>query len=683
MHDLPLLRDLVILVAVAIPVVVLAYRMRVPTIVGFLVTGIAIGPTALGLVRETESVAALAEIGVVLLLFAVGLELSLSRIVRMGKVILRAGTMQMAGTMAVVFLLALAAGVPWRTGTLFGALFALSSTAVILKVYADRGELDSAQGRMVVAILLFQDLCVVPLMLFLPLLAGSGGSLVAVGRDIVVAIGVAATLLVVGRYAVPRLLERIVAMRNQEIFTLVVVAIGLGAAYLTASFGLSLALGSFLAGLIISESEYGLQALSDILPFRDAFSGIFFISVGMLLDLRYVADHAALVVSLAVGVIVVKTLISWGVVRAVRRSLRVGFIAGVGLAQVGEFSFILASSAAALGVLDGEGYQLFLGASILTMLAAPFAVSFAPDLADRVVRPRPVATMEFATREAKAVQPLRDHVIIVGFGLNGRNLARALRSAGISYVILESNGQSVRQARLRRESIIFGDGTRGELLDRVGVTRARVVVFAIASVADERRGVAVARHLNPAVHIVTRTRYVAEIEELQKLGADEVVPEEFETSLEIFARVLRRYDVPVARIREAADEARRDHYDLLRDRGARQAPIDEVLSRVGARLDLEVVVARAGAEAIGQSAIALRLRSRTGAVAAAVIRDGKPVFLPTGSIVVEDGDEVVLVGEPRALAEATQLYRPATRMMTAAHPVPAPAVPSEIPDVAL
>ena len=250
----------------------------------------------------------------------------------------------------------------------------------------------------------------------------------------------------------------------------------------------------------------------------------------------------------------------------------------------------------------------------------------------------------------------------------------------ISYVILESNGQSVRQARLRRESIIFGDGTRGELLDRVGVTRARVVVFAIASVADERRGVAVARHLNPAIHIVTRTRYVAEIEELQKLGADEVVPEEFETSLEIFARVLRRYDVPVARIREAADEARRDHYDLLRDRGARQAPIDEVLSRVGARLDLEVVVARAGAEAIGQNAIALRVRSRTGAVVAAVLRDGKPVLLPTGSIVVEDGDEVVLVGEPRALAEATQLYRPATRTMTAAHPVPGAVVASETLD---
>jgi monovalent cation:H+ antiporter-2, CPA2 family len=673
MHEIPLLRDLVILVAIAIPVVVLAHRLRIPTIVGFLVSGIAIGPTALGLVRDTESVASLAEIGVVLLLFAVGLELSLSRIVRMGHLVLRGGAMQVLGTIAAVATIALLLGADWRQGVLFGGLIALSSTAIILKVFADRGELDAAHGRVVIAILLFQDLCVVPLMLLLPLLSGTGGDIGGVLRGILIAVVVTTSLLIVGRLAVPRILSRIVEMRNQEIFTLVVVAIGLGAAYITASFGMSLALGAFLAGLIISESEFGLQALSDVLPFKDTFSGIFFISVGMLLDVRYVATHALTVLAVAAGVLVLKSVIGWGVVRLVRRSSRVGIVAGISLAQVGEFSFILASSAVTLGVLSSDGYQLFLGSAILTMLAAPFAVAAAPVIADRILHHRSMPTMEFATREARAIKPVTDHVIIVGYGLNGRNLARALKSAGIPYVVLESNGQVVRRAKLDREPIIFGDGTRAEVLDRVGIHRARIVVFVIASISDERRAVVVARHLNPSVHIVTRTRYVAEIEELQKLGANEVVPEEFETSLEIFARVLRKYDIPASRIREAAEEARSSHYELLRERGASHAPMDEVLSRLGARLDLEVIVIREGAEAIGMTTAELQLRTRTGAVITGVIRNGEPFFSTNVPITFQAGDEVVIVGDPRALSEAALLFRPLTRAMTAVHPVESPA----------
>ncbi|HEX4935022.1 MAG TPA: cation:proton antiporter, partial [Gemmatimonadaceae bacterium] len=577
---------------------------------------------------------------------------------------------QVAGTIAVFALLGRAIGTPLPQAVFAAALVAFSSTAIILKVYADRGELEAPFARVVVAILLFQDLCVVPLMLFLPLLGGEGADVANIGRSVGVAIVVTTLLLVVGRWAVPRALARIAEMRNQEIFTLVVVAIGLGAAFVTSSFGLSLALGSFLAGLIIAESEYGLQALSDVLPFRDTFSGIFFISVGMLLDVRYVAANAILVLGVAAGIVLLKTLIGWLVVRIVRRSSRVGLVAGIGLAQVGEFSFILASSAVALGIMGEAHYQLFLGASVITMLVAPFAVSAAPDIADRVFTLRALPTMEFATREVRAAAPLTDHVIIVGYGLNGKNLARALRRARIPYVILDSNGALVRQARLAREPIFFGDGTRAEVLDRVGLKRARVIVFAIASVGDERRGVVVARHHNPGIHIVTRTRSVSEIPELQRLGANEVVPEEFETSLEIFARVLRRFGVSPARIREVAEETRQRHYEALRERGAHVAPVDEVLSREGARLGLEVVVARHGAEAIGHTVRDLKLRTRTGAIAAAVLRHGEGVFQPTREIVFEDGDEVVLVGDPRALAEATPLFRPMTRVFTAVHAIP-------------
>ncbi len=580
MHDVPLLRDLVILVMVAVPVVLLAHRFRIPSLVGFLLAGVAIGPSALGLVSHPDSVNSLAEVGAVLLLFAIGLELSLSQVVRLGGMVLRGGAAQVIITIAVFGAVSLAVAATPPRALLFGMLVALSSTAIILKVYADRGELDSAHGRVVIAILLFQDLCVVPFMLLLPVMAGTSSGALAALRTIVVSLLVAGGMVVLGRMIVPRILRRIAIMRNNEVFTLAVLAIALGAAYITNAFGLSLALGAFLAGLIIAESEYGLQAVSDVLPFRDTFSGIFFTSVGMLLDVRFFASNALMIIAFAISIVLVKTLINFLVIRSVRRSQRGGLIAGMALAQVGEFSFVLASSAVALHLFTAGDYQVFLGAAILTMLAAPFIVNAAPMITDWAFQFRALPTMEFATREVRALKPLEDHVIIVGYGLNGRNVARALRRAGIAYAVLESNGQIVRQARLDREPVFFGDGTRGEVLDRVGIKRARVVVFCIASLGDERRAVSVARHLHQRVHIVCRTRYVSEIAELQRLGADEVVPEEFETSLEIFARVLRTYDVPDDRIRATAEAARRDHYEMLRARGASNRPIDELIGRL-------------------------------------------------------------------------------------------------------
>lgn len=657
MENIPLLRDLVVLVAVAIPVVIVAHRLRVPTLVGFLITGMVIGPHALGFVREVESVNELAEIGSVMLLFAVGLELSMSRIVRMGRYVLQGGAIQVLGTVGIVAIVALIARQPLNHAILWGALVALSSTAIILKVYADRGELDSPYGRVVIAILLFQDLCLVPLMVLLPMLAGREQGVFAVLRAVGVTVAVTGGIILGGRFVVPRLLERVINLRNQEIFTLCVLAIGLSAAFLTSRFGLSLALGAFLAGLMVSESEYGLQALSDVLPFRDTFSGIFFTSVGMLLNIGFFWTHLPIVVAVALGVIIVKALVGYGVVRFVRRSARVGIIASLGLAQIGEFSFVLAGVAAGLGLMAPTEYQVFLGAAILTMLSAPFLVEAAPSVAEWLLRNRAQPTGEWATREVRAAKPLTDHVIIVGYGLNGRNLARALRSAGIPYAILESNGQVVRQARLDREPIFFGDGTRNEVLERVGIKRARLMVFAIASHQDEKRGIAVARHLSPNTHIVARTRYVADMEELYILGANEVVPEEFETSLEIFSRVLRRYNVSESRIREQAEEARRGHYELLRQRGAHITRVDGFLSPLVSRLELESVVVRDGAQATEAKVDLLDLRRATGASLVAVMHKGEMRYDLDDEMRFADGDTVVLVGSRDGLSKAALLFR--------------------------
>ena len=656
-HEIPVLRDLVILVAVAIPVVIIAQRLRVPTVVGFLLTGIAIGPNALGLVAQPDSVSSLAEVGVVLLLFAIGLELSLSRIVRMGQWVIRGGGTQVLATIAAVAGIALALDTPVRLAFFFGALFALSSTAIVLKIYNDRAELDAPHGRIAVAILLFQDLCVVPLMLLAPLLAGTAANIGASVRTILLSVVVVAVLVMGGRLAVPRALRRIAELRNREIFTLSVVFIGLGAAYVTSAFGMSLALGAFLAGLIISESDYGLQALSDVLPFRDTFSGIFFISVGMLLDVRYVATHLGTVVSVAAGVMVLKALIVVGVVRLLKRSMRVGILAGLGLAQVGEFSFVLAGTGLTLGLLGPDQYQLFLGASVLSMLAAPFVIGAADRIGEWATTATNRPNVIIPTTEMPAVRALLDHVIIVGYGLNGRNLARALESAGIPYVVLEQNGQLVRRARLERTPIFFGDGTRAEVLEKVGVDHARVLVFAIAAPADERRGVAVARHLSNTVRIVVRTRYVSEIEELRRLGADEVIPEELETSVEIFARVLRRYGVEVNRIRRLVDEVRGDHYGLLltRERSV-TSRIGDALAPLGERVRLQTVVVEEGTMAANQSPASLSLRKTTGATVIAVVRHGAVTYSPEPNTVFEVGDEVLLVGDADALEKARSYF---------------------------
>jgi CPA2 family monovalent cation:H+ antiporter-2 len=393
-----------------------------------------------------------------------------------------------------------------------------------------------------------------------------------------------------------------------------------------------------------------------VLPFRDTFSGIFFTSIGMLLNIRFFFENALLVLAVALGVILLKTVAGYVVVRLVRRSDRAGIIVGLGLAQVGEFSFVLASVAAGLGLLVGDEYQVFLGAAIVTMLAAPFMVSAAPDIADWLLRHRMAPTMEFATREVRAARPLMDHVIIVGYGLNGRNLARALRSAGIPYAIMDSNGQKVRDARLDREPIFFGDGTRGEVLERIGIQRARMLVFAIASHQDEKRGIVVARHANPRIHIVARTRYVSDMEELYTLGANEVVPEEFETSLEIFARVLRKYGVTEGRIREQAEEARRDHYDLLRQRGTNLTRVDGFLAPLAARVEMETLTVRRNSSAAGRSLTDLNALCGDARVAA-VIRQGAVRYdLDAGSI-LSPGDTVVLIGSGDALAKATKVFR--------------------------
>ena len=359
----------------------------------------------------------------------------------------------------------------------------------------------------------WEDLCVVPLMLLVPVFAQAGSRrLASIWTEVGTTLMVVVAMMLAGRVVVPRILDWVVLLKNRELFTLCVAFVGVGAAYVTASFGLSLALGTFLAGLVISESEYGLQAVSDVRPFRDTFSGIFFISVGMLLDLGFVGEAPGLVAGVAGAILLLKIALTTGAVLTLKRGFQTSLISGISVAQVGEFSFILASVAAPLGLFVDNDYQLFISSSVLTMMLTPFLVAWAGPVAERLAQFLGISEVSLEPAEQAELADLRDHAIIVGYGLSGQQLARVLRAAGLTYVVLEQNGEAVRRGREQGDRILFGDGTRQAVLEKVGIATARVVVFAIAAPTEERRGVANAHLLNPSARILVRTRYVLAID---------------------------------------------------------------------------------------------------------------------------------------------------------------------------
>ena len=656
MSDAGLLGDLLLLVGLAIPIVALAHRIGAPPLTGLIAAGVVVGPGGFGLIAGADEIEALSELGVALLLFAIGLELSLSHVRQWARAVLLGGGLQVGGTLGAVAAAALALGLPFGQAVFYGALVAMSSTAIVTRAYADRGELDTRHGRSVISILLFQDLCILPLMLLLPLLArADGAQALAAAGELARGLAIMAALVAGGRFAVRWTLDRVVLFRDRDLFTLCVGFFGLAAALITSAAGFSIAIGAFIAGLIISESEYGLQALSDVLPFRALFSGIFFTSVGMLLDVPAILAHPGLLLALTAALVAVKAALVAGAVRALGGLWTTALICGLSLAQVGEFSLLLAAAGLPLGLFRPGDYQSFLSAAVLSMVATPALIQYARPAARRLAARSGLAAGRRGPPEAGR-GGRTGHTVIVGYGLAGRYLARVLQAARISCIVVEQNAELVARARDDGIAVVFGDGTQHAVLDHVGVRKARVVVFAISSAADERRGVVLAREINPAVRIVVRTRYVLAIDALRKLGADDVVVEEFEASLGLFARALDSYEIPINRIRREVESVRTEHYGLLRGKAAPDLRLD-ALRHLGVHDALELVEVEDGAPAIGGSATSLELRRRTGAVQVAVVRDGRPIYRRAPDFRYRAGDTVVLVGDPDCLSRATALFR--------------------------
>jgi len=535
----PLLRDLVVTYAVALAFLLILARLRVPSLVALLAAGACAGPGGFGIVHTQDEVNAIAEIGIVLLLFTVGLDFSLAGIRRIWKPVLFGGALQVSGTAAVAAAAVGLAGLaPLNVGVFIGFFIALSSTAIVLHGLTERNQVDSPHGRVTVGILLFQDLSVIALLLVVPVLSGQA-SIAALPRVIGHTVLVLAVVVVLGYLVLPPFLAFVARSGRRDAFVVAVLLASIGMAWFGARLGVSMAIGAFLGGLVLAEGDVSHQVLAEIRPLRDLLATLFFVSLGMLLDLRAVGAHLPLIVALALAIVVTKALVAWGTAAAVGTPRRAAVTAGLALAQVGEFSFILGRVGLQAGLIDQAQWQVLLSASIGTMLMTPALLSYGPALGARFARGRQVALGDEARDEAV----LSGHVVIVGFGLGGQLIAKALAEARVPYLVIELNAGTVERARLEGIPIVYGDAVGADAFAVAHVERARAIAIVINDVDATVRAVKAARGLAPGVPLIVRTRYRIDAVRLEALGATVAVAEEAETSLEIVALLLGRLDV--------------------------------------------------------------------------------------------------------------------------------------------
>jgi monovalent cation:H+ antiporter-2, CPA2 family len=639
-------------------------KMRVPSIVGFLVGGIIIGPSCLDLIKNRHEIEVLADIGVIMLMFTIGLEFSLKNLLKLRLQVLGGGLLQVAMTTATVAALSYFLLSEPPNGAIFsGILVSLSSTAIAFKLIAERGEMHTPHGRASIGMLIFQDLCVVLYMLLIPVLAGKTSSPSEVALIILKAFLVVGIVLVAAKWGVPRLLHEIVKTRSRELFLITIIVLCLGTALGTFVLGLSLALGAFLAGVIISESEYSAQTLSDVLPLKESFSALFFISIGMLLNLVVLFNNMQTIIVAVLTIFAAKFITVAFPAYLTGQSPANSLRAGLYLAQIGEFSFVVAMAGKGAGLMTEGAYQVFLSAAVLTMMATPFLVSSSARVSSWLLTIPLFRRMELRRgRQQREHFPahLTGHVIVVGFGVNGSNLAKALRYSEIPYAVLELNSETVRRAKRLGEPIYYGDGTSMTILRKLGVQSALAMVVAISDASATRSVVRVARTENPSIYIVARTRYVSEVDDLVKLGASEVIPEEFETSVEIFSKILHYYHVPINVIRDHIEVARADSYRALRTvhfpGKSMGAPYDDFLQNV----DMETYQVKPGSRLHGLSLAELRLRTKTGVTAISVKRGEDIRGMPPPSFRLEEGDILILIGKRDDIACAADYLETGT-----------------------
>jgi len=662
MDLLNFLKEMSVVAAVGVFAAVLMAYLRLPAVAGFLLAGALAGPHALALVDDPKTISTLAEIGVVLLLFTIGLEFSLARFARIWNMVIVGGGLQVGLTTVAVLVCALALGFNAAQGVFMGFVLAQSSTSIVLQNLSRRREVDAPHGRFIVGAQIFQDLCVVPMMLVIPLLAGVGQSDSSLGVDLAMALGKAALMVgavvLLSRAIVPPIFERVAAARSREAFLMAVLVTCIGTAYLTSLAGLSLALGAFLSGLVIAGSPFGQRAMTDVLPLRDLFASLFFLSLGMYFDIRAILESPVVVVLVFGGILAGKSLVAALAAMAMRFPARVAVIGGIGMAQFSEMGFVLATLPQASGLVSAETLRILFAAGILTMFVTPLTMSFAPRFAAGAALLRPLERL-LGTRgiaqQTHQDESMKDHVIVAGFGIAGRMLVRSLQATGIPFLVLELNAETVREARRRQVPAYYADVTSEESLQYAHIESARALVLMLNDPDAVKRAISSARRLAPSTPVYVRAHYLSDAMALGGLGANDIVTEEVEAGVELLARVLRDLGVPrnviTERVREEREQtqpsARKD--TLPRRKLKNVAELDE--------MKIESFLVREDSFAHGRSLAAMQLRNRSGALVVAARRGGKLLDQVPADDKFSAGDTVYLAGPKASVARAISLLQ--------------------------
>ncbi len=660
-----LLGIIVVLLVVSVGTVAAARALKLPPLVGYLVVGLLLGPHALALAPDTDVTRWLAEIGVVFLMFSIGLEFSLPKLRAMRSLVFGLGGLQVGFTVLAVVAAVLLTqdlhGMGWQAGVALGGAMAMSSTAMVMRLASDRGEIESAHGRPVVGVLLFQDLAVVPLLVLIPALAGIGadggqGLTTALGLAFGKSVLVLAIALLIGQRVVRPWLTLVARRKSQELFTLNVLLMTLGLAWITEHAGLSLALGAFLAGMLISETEFRYQVEADVKPYRDVLMGLFFISVGMLLDFEVVTQQWALIAALVVGPMIFKFALISALAKVFRVANGPSLKTGLWLCQAGEFGFVLLDPAGLSGIVPAEILQPIQAAMVISMLLAPFIIERSDGWILRVVRNEWLARSLELHRIAAQTMGSDRHVIVCGFGRCGQNLAQMLDGEKVPYVALDLDPQRTREAAAAGQSVVFGDAARKETLVAAGIHRANSLVITYADRVSAIHVIHTARHLAPALPIVVRSRDDGDLDSLRAAGATEVIPEVVEGSLMLASHALALAGVPLHRVIRRIREVRDTRYAMLR--GYFHGSTDDANER-GSDILLKSFSVPVAAGCVGQHLEALGLIEI--GVEVNNIRRGRMQLELDQNLVIQAGDVIVMRGSSEALAIAEELLsgRPA------------------------
>ncbi|MBF0225858.1 MAG: cation:proton antiporter [Desulfobacterales bacterium] len=649
-----ILFESIVILAFAAMILFICHNLKIPSVVGFLLTGIVIGPHGFGIVPEIKHVEELAEIGIVLLLFTIGLEFSFKKLASLKFHALVGGSLQLIITVIIIIPFAIFLSKNFGSTIFLGFLVALSSTAIVLKILQQKAEIESPHGRLILAILIFQDIAVVPIMLFIPIFSGQTDNLLlTISLLTFKAILVALIVFLSVKIIIPKLLHYIVNTRNRELFMLSIVVLCFSIAWLTAKAGMSLALGAFLAGLIISESEYSHQAAANILPFKDVFTSFFFISIGMLINLNFMFHHIGSIILSVSGIILLKSLIIIGIVLLLGFPFRTAILTGLCLCQVGEFSFVLYKASMDYGLLTENLYQLFLSVSVVTMIMTPFIIGNSHKISDLIEKlPIPKKFKEKPV-ENKALEGLVGHLIIIGFGLNGRYLAKAAKIWKIPYIIIEANPETVRIEKAKGEPIFYGDAIYEAILEHANVSDAKLAVIAISDPVSVQRTTKAIRDINHKIHIIARTRFFSEYKTLIHLGANEVIPEDFETAMEIFSRVLSKYFVPRKEIENFISEIRSDGYEMSRNLMEVQTAICELKLP-----NVEIKRYKLGQDCnvCGKTLEQIGLRKNYNITLLSLRSQDNIISNPGANTILQAEDVIIVVGQTEHLTNADNLF---------------------------